>query len=217
MNSEFFRVLRIWLYKFTVQTAGLWASAETVGCHGIVRPASTAPSSRRMMTNTICPGSHWISSRVIWSAICNLLLMRQPYNYILHHKITLHLSNWIMLHFIMLILDMFSSHFKNLNNRHSSQLWEVVYEEKQLSKIRFLPWRHLPSIRLRRLTRGLSASPVLINTVASFSMYAIRTLTSLRVVLAHGTLASWLVKKKPSFQLNFKNPIYFFICFRQDF
>lgn len=135
---------------------GIWASADTVGCPGIVRPVSTAHLSRRRMAKTTCPGSDWTSSRVSWGAIPNHLEMRQPCNYILHRKIMLHLSNWIMLHFIMLILDTFSSHFKSLNNRHSSQLWEEVYEEKQLSRIRFLSWRRLPVIRLRRLTRSLS-------------------------------------------------------------
>lgn len=134
--------------------------------------------------------------------------MFQPCNYILLLKITLHLSNWIMLHFIMFILDSFPSHFKNLNNRHSSQLWEEVYEKKQLYRIRFLPWRHLPAIRLRHLTRGLSQC---LPNAHKHSYQLLRGMQSKhslawRAVLAHGTLAWWLGKKKlllPDFLFSF--------------
>lgn len=129
-----------------VESTGIWASAKTMGCYGHhkTRVCSTCEEGGGR-TPPAQAQSECISSRVSWGAIHNLLEMLQPCNYTLPLKITLHLSNWIRLHFIMLILDTVSAHFKSLNNRHPSQLWEDVYEEEQLSGIRSCLWRHLPA------------------------------------------------------------------------
>lgn len=138
-----------------IDNTGIWVWIETMRHYGHhnTKVCSTCKEEDdghhlpRLSLSTFLPESAGVPCTASWRVL-------QLCNYILPLKIMLHLSNWIRLHFIMLILDTFSSHFKGLNNRHPSQLW--VYEEEQLSGIRSSLWWHLPAIRLRYSTTVLS-------------------------------------------------------------
>lgn len=84
---------------------------------------------------------------VSWGAIhTHILETRQSCNYILPLSIRLRLSNWIMLHFVRLILGSLVFDFKSLNSSHPSQLLEkeVVRQPQQLPRIKSQFERQFP-------------------------------------------------------------------------
>lgn len=113
----FSSILRMWFYKCAMlrppafgHQLRLW-----VHSHGKSRVHNTCEKEEG---DTSCLGSVW-ENWVSPGAIHNLLEIFQPCSYMLPLKIMLHLSR-ITLHFIMLILDTVSSHFKSLKSRHLS-------------------------------------------------------------------------------------------------